>query len=261
MERFGQLSVFIITKNEEERLGKVLSNLPNWVKEVIVVDSGSTDQTCEIAKNFGAKVFFNSWKGYGQQKRYAEEKCRTDWVLNLDADEVLDNTCLKNLSDLFQVKSNSNLLIDDYDGFRLQINTVYAGEKAPRPFAKDYNPVRLYRRSSGQYRDHPVYDRVVFQCANPRIGQLQGQAFHYTFTSWRGLCEKAESLIRSNAKNDKIERIKALLIVRFIFSLPVEFFRFFVLRGHILGGFKGFLFSAIWAWYRTKRIWLLALAD
>ena len=85
------LSVVIITYNEEANIGRTLTSVQPLVSEgkgeIIVVDSGSTDRTVEIAKSFGAKVFVEEWKGYAAQKNSAIDKAEGDWILSLDADE------------------------------------------------------------------------------------------------------------------------------------------------------------------------------
>ena len=90
-----QLSVVIITHNEEANIGRTLTSVQPLVSdgkgEIIVVDSGSTDRTVEIAKSFGAKVFIEEWKGYATQKNSAIDKADGDWILSLDADESLES--------------------------------------------------------------------------------------------------------------------------------------------------------------------------
>jgi glycosyltransferase involved in cell wall biosynthesis len=96
------LSVVIITHNEEANLGRTLESVKPLVSdgrgEIIVVDSGSTDRTIEIAKSFGAKVFVEEWKGYAAQKNSAIDKATGDWVLSLDADEEVDSELIGVLS-------------------------------------------------------------------------------------------------------------------------------------------------------------------
>ena len=88
------LSVVIITLNEEANIGRTLASVQTLVAdgkgEMIVVDSGSTDHTVEIAKSYGANVFVEEWKGYAAQKNSAIDKATGDWILSLDADEELD---------------------------------------------------------------------------------------------------------------------------------------------------------------------------
>jgi glycosyltransferase involved in cell wall biosynthesis len=91
------VSVFIITRDEEERLHFAINSVKGWVDEVLVIDSGSTDKTCEIAEKLGAKVTYNEWKGYGQQKIFGENLCRNKWVLNIDADEEITDEVKNNI--------------------------------------------------------------------------------------------------------------------------------------------------------------------
>ncbi|MGK5087134.1 glycosyltransferase family 2 protein [Bdellovibrionota bacterium FG-2] len=80
------LSVTIITLNEQKTIASAIQSV-QWADEILVIDSGSTDQTVEIAKNLGARVIYNPWPGYGKQKNYAQNQAKNEWVLNLDGDE------------------------------------------------------------------------------------------------------------------------------------------------------------------------------
>lgn len=96
------LSIFIITKNEAERLTRTLKAIQGLANDVVVVDSGSTDDTVKIATLYGARVFINApFPGYGQQKRFAEDQCQNDWILNVDADEVVSPELYQNIVTLF----------------------------------------------------------------------------------------------------------------------------------------------------------------
>ena len=84
-----KISAYIVTLNEEKRLEKTLQAVSQIANEVFVIDSGSTDSTQEIAERNGAKFVFHKWKNISAQKHYGQELCNNDWVLSLDADEVL----------------------------------------------------------------------------------------------------------------------------------------------------------------------------
>ena len=86
------LSVIVITKNEEDRISRCLNSIKSIADEIIVFDSGSTDKTVEIAKQFTDKVFITDWQGYGIQKQRALDKAACDWVLSIDADEEVETT-------------------------------------------------------------------------------------------------------------------------------------------------------------------------
>ena len=95
------VSVFLISFNEQERIGDAIDSVRDWAAEVVVVDCGSTDATVEVAWERGAKVFHNPWPGYGAQKRFAEKKCASRWVLNLDADERVTAELADEVASLF----------------------------------------------------------------------------------------------------------------------------------------------------------------
>ena len=240
------LSIFLITKNEADRLGDVLAALHGLYDDLVVVDSGSTDDTLAIAKAHGARVFHRDWTGYGPQKRFAEDQCRTDWLFNLDADEVVTPALAREIKMLFANR-------DPRPGaYKVRILNLYPGDSRPRPFAKDYNVVRLYHRSVGRYRDDAVYDRVVLQDGfSPQ--QLTAPIHHRSITSWSHMVDKANRFT-----SHEIGRIAAkprgVLMLRLVTEMPLQFVRNYVLRGHWLGGWKGFVFALNTAFLRTLRI-------
>src|SRR5918998_2158533 len=95
------VSVFIIAKNEADRIGDTIRAVRDLTDDLIVVDSGSTDGTQAVAETLGARVIHNAWPGYGPQKRFAEELCRHPWLLNLDADEVVPPDLAAEIRGLF----------------------------------------------------------------------------------------------------------------------------------------------------------------
>jgi glycosyltransferase involved in cell wall biosynthesis len=104
------LSAFIIAKNEADRIPAAIKSVVGWVDEVIVIDSGSEDETVAVAESLGARVVFNEWPGYGLQKRFGEDQCRNDWLLNLDADEEITSALAAEIKAKFDDQS--------YHGFR-----------------------------------------------------------------------------------------------------------------------------------------------
>jgi glycosyltransferase involved in cell wall biosynthesis len=240
------ISAFIIVKNEEKRLPRTISALKPWVDEIIVVDSGSSDRTMELARSLGAKVSYNEWKGYGSQKGFAERLCRNMWVLNIDADEVVTPELAAEIQTLFPGGR-----APDPAAYRLRILTVYPGEDKPRPWANDYNEVRLYHRSAGAYREHPVYDRVILGNMEPR--QLRQPIFHYSYLSFSHIIEKNNHFSSFRSQNSQ-RRSAAYLKFRLAIEFPLNFLKCYFGRRHIFGGWKGFYFALCHAFMRTTRI-------
>ncbi len=239
------VSAFIIARNEEARLPRTIAALLPWVSEIIVVDAGSTDRTADLARALGARVFERHWAGYGNQKRFAEQQCRNDWVLNVDADEVVTPELAGEICALFRGATPKPA------AYKLRILNVYPGEERPRLFASDYNVVRLYHRSIGYYRDHPIYDRVVLRGGT--LKQLAKPVFHYCYLSISHIIEKNNRFSSFRTENLPL-RSRSYLATRLCFEFPVSFLKSYLLRRHITGGWKGFYFAICYAFLRVTLV-------
>lgn len=238
------ISAFIITKDEERRLPATLEALA-WVDQIVVVDSGSNDSTCDLARAAGAEVYHRDWSGYGPQKVYAEGLCRHDWVLNIDADEVITEALAVEIQALFEMET------PDPGLWRLRILTIYPGDGRPRPFADDFNEIRLYHRGAGGYRDHAVFDRVV-PSADQTIRQLSAPVWHFTLTDWAQFVDKENRHSSFLAANEA--RSRPFLRARLVVELPWTFVKYYIFRRHVTGGWKGFFFALSAAYARTLRL-------
>lgn len=240
------LSAFIITNNEEARLPATLAALRSWIDDIVVVDCGSSDRTVEIARSMGARVLHRNWTGYGQQKRFAEQNCRHDWVLNVDADEVVTPALAGEIRALFASGRPPRP-----GAYCMRILTVYPGDERPRPLAHDYNVVRLYHRAAGGYREHALHDRVVLKGIEPT--QLCGPVFHYSHLSFEHMIEKGNRYSSFSARTAK-PRPTRWLPLRVFWQFPVTFLKMYLIRRHFTGGWKGFYFALCHAQMRTSRI-------
>ena len=239
------ISAMIVTKNEEARLPRTLAAL-SWVDEILVVDSGSTDRTVAIAEAAGARVLHREWTGFGPQKVFAEQACRHDWVLNVDADEVVAPELAREIQALFTGGGPAPAV------WRLRILTVYPGAPGPRPLANDFNEIRFYHRAVAGYRDHPVHDRVEVRGRAP-TRRFRAPVWHYTVLGWAEFVEK-ENRHSSFLAAHQTGRRKSVLTLRVFAEMPVAFFKYYILRRHITGGWRGFFFALSAAYARTLRI-------
>ena len=239
------LSVFIIARNEETRIGRTLAALRGLTDDIVVVDSGSTDRTVAIAEQLGARVLFRAWEGYGQQKRFAESQCRHPWLLNVDADEVVTPELAAELRALFASTAPRP------GAYNIRILTVYPGEERPRLLPRDVNAVRFYHREVGSYRDHPSYDRV--ELSGVRARQLKGPLWHYPIIDWHSLLDKGNRFSTFQATLPSGYSDGALKL-RLYTEFPINFFKTYIVRRHITGGWKGFYFALAQAFMRTSRI-------
>lgn len=240
------LSIFIIAQNESDRIGRTIAAVRGLTDDIVLVDSGSTDGTPAIAADLGARVLHNDWPGYGQQKRFAEEQCRHDWLLNIDADEVLPADLVAEIAALFASGEPA------CDAYRIRIAEIFPGEAAPHRFAYALAPVRLYRRDKGRYSASPVHDRVDL-AGDARVGKLKGTIHHY---SVRSLGEQMDKLnAYSDAQADDLDkRGVALSAFRLMAEFPANFVKAYIGRRHALRGVYGFMTAMNYAFYRYLRV-------
>jgi glycosyltransferase involved in cell wall biosynthesis len=155
------LSVAIVTLNEEENLARTLNSV-RFADEIVVVDSGSTDRTVEIAQSFGAKVFFETWKGFALQKNSAIDRCVSTWVLSLDADEELTEELQAEIRSMLETDAST---IPAVDGYRLRLRHVFLGRWMRYGGYYPDLKLRLFRRVTGSgathFTDRPVHESVT----------------------------------------------------------------------------------------------------
>jgi len=240
------LSIFIIARDEADRIGRAIEAIRHLSDDIVLVDSGSTDGTTEIAARLGARVIVNAWPGYGPQKRFAEDQCRHDWLLNLDADEVVPADLAQEIAALFAQGA------PPADAYKLRIAEIFPGEGAPHRFAYALAPVRLYRKSKGRYSPSPVHDRVDL-APDAKIGRLAGTVHHY---SVRSLGEQMDKLNGySDAQADDLDaRGATLSVFRLVAEFPANFVKAYIGRRHALRGVYGFMTAMNYAFYRYLRV-------
>jgi glycosyltransferase involved in cell wall biosynthesis len=239
------ISVFVIAKNEADRIGLTLDSVQGWVDEVIVVDSGSEDDTVAVSQARGARVVFNAWRGYGPQKVFAEGLCRNDWLLNLDADEEVSPELAKEIQALFARGE------PPHAAYTVPILPLYPFQERGHPWTAFHHPVRLYRRSCAGFKDSAVHDSVVVR--QGRVGHLKGMVIHRSFRSLTHHVDKANqvSSLRAQDLLDKGRNPSALSLL----LVPLlAFFKSYVLRREFVNGVDGIVVSHMYAFQRFIRL-------
>ena len=242
------ISCFVIAQDEADRITNTIESVIDFVDEVIVIDSGSTDGTQDIAKQLGCKVFFNTWNGYGPQKRFGEDCTRNEWLLNLDADEYLSDEIK---SEILQTFDNNN---DNYNFFSMKVTPIYPNWKRPRLFSASHQCVRLYNKRFGRFSNSPVHDSV--QTNNSKVFYFKNHIYHNSVRSFKHLIEKEENYIQLQSKtlNDKN---KIFLFLRIFIEFPLAFIKYYFIRRHFTGALTGLITALILAYYRWKRVVIL----
>ncbi len=240
------LSIFLITKNEADRLPRTLAAVRALSDDIVVVDSGSTDGTPALAQSLGARVLHRDWEGYGPQKRFAEEQCLHPWLLNLDADEWVPPHLAAEIRALFAAGEPAA------DAYEIRIAEVFPGEAAPHRLAYALPPVRLYRRDKGRYSASPVHDRVDL-ASGARVARLKGIVHHFSVRSIGDQIDKLNAYADQQVA-DLAARGKSIPLWRLFVEFPAAFFKAYVLRRHFVRGAYGFITAMNFAFFRWLRV-------
>jgi glycosyltransferase involved in cell wall biosynthesis len=168
-----RISATIITFNEERNIARAMESL-RCCDEIVVVDSGSTDRTAEIAEKLGAKMLDSPWPGYARQKNLAAEHASNDWILSVDADEALSEALE---GEIWQIKKNG----PKFDAYTMPRMAQYMGRWILHSGWYPDRKVRLYNRSKARWVGDFVHESVE---VNGRVGHLESDLLHFTCDSF-----------------------------------------------------------------------------
>lgn len=239
------ISVFIITKNEEDRVPDPILSVKNWVDEVLVVDSGSTDNTLEVAKSLGAKAVYNEWKGYGPQKLFSQNLCKNDWVFNIDADEEITPEMRDEIIEIFEKGDPGKV------AFYVKRKMLFSYEDTPPLFAPADYFLRLYNRNYASYDESTVHDVVHVKEGETKTLK-KGIMLHRCFRSYAHWADKI-NFYSSMQAEDRFNKGKKVSVVRIILEPFISFFKSYILRRYFVYGVDGFIHSVIYAYARLMR--------
>ena len=227
------LSVIVIVQDEADRIADCLSSVAGIADEIIVLDSGSSDNTVEICRQFTEKVFETDWPGYGKQKQRALDKATGDWVLSIDADERLTPELADEIDAV--IKNNPEEV-----AFKMQWAVIAFGKQLNHGRSARFVS-RLFRRSGSRFTDAIVHERVLF--SEGKVGKLKNRILHYSIRDYEHLLSKScrYAWLGGKKRYEAGKRggglwgasVRAILV----------FLQIYILRGGFLDGSVGFLIA------------------
>jgi len=225
----ASLSVVIITKNEESNIRECLESV-SWVDEIIVVDSGSEDNTIAICKDYTDKIYINDdWKGFGHQKNLALQQATKDWVLSLDADERITSA--------LRIEIENAINNSACSAFAIPRQAYFLGQAMKHGgWWPDY-VVRLFRRDRGVFSEDIVHERIL---VNEPVRKLATPLLHYSYTDLDQLMTKMNQYSSAGAYK-AYQQGKNGSLLKAIAKAKWTFFRAYFLRLGILDGQAGFI--------------------
>lgn len=235
MPQRSLLGVIIITKNEAKKIARCLSSV-QWADDIIVVDCGSTDATVDIAKQHGAKVFHQDWLGFGSQKNFALSCCRSEWVLSLDADEVVDEILKNHILQAIQ--------LGNADTYRFKRLSQFCGQWIYHGDWGRDQVTRLFKNGKAVFSNDIVHERLIYDGS---VQLINGVLKHYSQDNIAMLLQKINDYSSASAQV-LFQKGKTSNLFKANIHQYWTFFRGFMLRAGFLDGTKGYLVAKLSAY-------------
>jgi glycosyltransferase involved in cell wall biosynthesis len=248
------LSVAIAAMDEEANIARTLASV-RWADEIVLVDSGSKDRTCDIAHEFGARVISEPWRGYVAQKQYAIDLCTKDWVLLLDADEEVSPGLAEEIR---AVLADPNAL----NGYWTPRKNLFLGRWIKHGGFYPDPKLRLFRRATAVVAGFDPHDRIDLKAGvDPRTGRFQNALIHYTYptlTYYIGHMNRYSSL---GAELAVAKGHRSFSVADIVLRPLATFFYNYVVRLGFLDGREGLLlhlYHAVYVSWKYAKAWELA---
>lgn len=242
------ISVTIICKNEEINITECIQSA-SFADEVIVLDSGSTDDTVSLAKAAGAKVIETDWPGYGIQKNRAIEASSGEWIFSLDADERI-SPALAN--EILSIIENSEFTV-----YEVPRSSLYISKFMQHSGWYPDRTRRLFKRGHAKFTNSVVHERLE---TSEVIAQLKHEITHFSYRNFENVLSKINSYSSLSAQKKFGESKKGSSLKRAILSGLWAFFRTYIIKAGFLDGREGFMLSfsnAEGVYYRHLKLMLL----
>jgi glycosyltransferase involved in cell wall biosynthesis len=250
-----KISIALITLNEEANLPRTLESVKPLVHdgqgEIIVVDSGSTDRTLDIARSYGAKIFIEEWKGFAAQKNSAMEKASGDWVVQLDADEALEEKLAEEIS---RELDKSGSLV----GYWIPRKNYFLGRWIKHGGFYPDPKLRLIRRGAGKFEEYGAHPTIKVDGAT---GRLKHALTHNAYPTLRGYIGHMNSYSSSGAEVAVARGHRGFNLLNIIVRPKLTFLYNYIFRLGFLDGREGFLlhlYHAVYVSWKYAKAWELS---
>ena len=247
----ASISAFVVCCNEERQIRRCLESVA-WCDEIIVVDSGSTDSTISICKEFTDKIIHKDWEGYVKQKRFALGECSKDWVLNVDADEEVSVELKEEIKEILVRDRQPNA--PTISGYNLN-RVVFFLERWWRKggWHPEYR-LRLCRRSATTWGGSDPHEKAFVTGSTARC---KSELHHYTFADLADYMRRMNAL-SSNATQTLLNRGVKPSVFAILFRPWARFFKFYISRKGYREGLAGLIVATIEAisvFLKYSKVW------
>lgn len=238
----NKLSVVVITLNEEENITSCLKSVKSLADEIIVLDSGSSDQTVQLAKKLGAKVFKRKFDNFASQKNAALDFARGDWILSLDADEEVTPALAEEIK--VAIKDNS------YSGFLIPRRNFILGAEIKHSRWSPDKHIWLWKKNKGKWAGE-VHEEIL---VDGKVGELRNAKLHFQDRTISEFIQTNNNYSELLAKKLYQEGVRFSLI-RFLWEPVFEFILRYIYKKGFLDGWRGFVLCLMMAIYKLM-VWM-----
>lgn len=250
-----KLSLALITFNEEANLARTLTAAAGLADEIVIVDSYSTDRTRDIARAFGARVISQVWQGFAAQKNFLFSECQGEWILSLDADEVLSPELKAAIQKQLQTQTQAQT---EMAGYILKRRTVYMDKLLKHAFADE--KLRLVKKAANPlWEGDLVHEKLVL---DGKVASLPGVVLHYSYVDFTDHFKRSIRYAALGAEK-KWRAGERFSILKLLLRPPVAFLKSYGLKRGFLDGLPGLIVSymrALDVWLKYLYLWEIARA-
>ncbi len=242
-----KISAAIITKNEEHNIRRCLEAV-KWVDEIVIVDSGSTDKTLDICREYGCKIIETGWHGFGPQKKMATDACSHDWVLSVDADEEVTPELAAEIQSLLE---QEKLLA----GYRIKWLSYYVTDWIRHSGWNRTWKTKLFDRTCGNFNDSLIHEKVVVKGEK---ANLRGLLKHHTYPDLDTVARKIDDYSRMGADMLRDKGKQSGLFSAYAHGFAV-FAKMYLFNFGFLDGRIGLVLATNYAfatYYKYLRLWV-----
>lgn len=247
----SSISAFIVCMNEERQIRRCLESV-QWCDEIVIVDSGSTDSTLNICREFTDRIFHEPWHGYVGQKRFALEQCTKDWVLNVDADEVVSPGLQEEI--LGRLTEDAAATGERTNGYNINRVVFFLDRWWRKGGWYPEFRLRLCRRSVTTWGGIDPHEKAS---VTGKMARCKGELFHYSFTDLADYVRRMNTL-SSNAASTMIKSGAQPSIINMIGRPLARFFKFYITKQGFREGLAGFIVALIEAYsvlLKYSKVW------
>jgi glycosyltransferase involved in cell wall biosynthesis len=250
------LSVAIVAMNEEAIIGQTLESV-RWADEIVLVDSGSTDRTCEIARQYGAKVLFKPWPGFSLQKSFAFESCTEDWILSLDADEVVTPGLAEEIRGVIRRP-------DALNGYWIPRKNLFLGKWTRFGGFYPDPKLRLFRRGRGFMTGAEPHPRIELKPEfDQKTERLKDAMVHDAYPTLSSYMAHMNSYSSAGAKAAVANGYRGFSLLDIVVRPMATFIYNYFFRLGFLDGREGLLlhlYHAVYVSNKYAKVWELTRA-